>query len=101
MLILLPPSEGKAAPSSGPPLELEALAFAATLTEPRLRLLGALERLAAGPRKRAVAMLGVSSGQAGEVEVDAKLRGAPAAPAAEVYTGVLYDRLGLPSLPAR
>jgi uncharacterized protein len=101
MLILLPPSEGKAAPSAGPPLELEALAFAPGLTEPRLRLLGALERLAAEPVERAVEMLGVSSGQAGEVAVDAQLRGAPAAPAAEVYTGVLYDRLGLPSLPAR
>ena len=51
-------------------------------------------------REDAVAMLGLSAGQAGEVEVDAGLRGAPAAPAAEVYTGVLYDRLGLPSLPA-
>jgi uncharacterized protein len=101
MLILLPPSEGKAAPSGGPPVELEALAFAAVLTESRRKLLGALERLAAEPLERAVTMLGVSSGQAGEVEVDAKLRRAPAAPAAEVYTGVLYDRLGLPELPAR
>ena len=101
MLILLPPSEGKTAPSSGPPVELEALAFAAELTESRQKLLAALERLAAEPRKRAVAMLGVSPGQAGEVEVDARLRGASAAPAAEVYTGVLYDRLGLPELPAK
>ena len=46
-------------------------------------------------------MLGVSPGQAAEVAVDAELRGAPAAPAAEVYTGVLYERLGLPALPAR
>lgn len=99
MLILLPPSEGKAAPSSGPPVELETLAFAAVLTESRRNLLGALERLSAEPLERAVAMLGVSSGQAGEVEVDAKLQRAPAAPAAEVYTGVLYDRLGLPALP--
>ncbi|HYC81173.1 MAG TPA: peroxide stress protein YaaA [Solirubrobacterales bacterium] len=101
MLILLPPSEGKAAPSGGPPVELEALAFAAELTESRRKLLAALERLAAEPRERAVAMLGVSPGQAGEVEVDAKLRGAPAAPAADVYTGVLYDRLGLPALPKK
>ncbi|HEY1853359.1 MAG TPA: peroxide stress protein YaaA [Solirubrobacterales bacterium] len=101
MLILLPPSEGKAAPSAGPPVELAELAFAAELTESRLKLLGALEGLAAEPLPRAVAMLGLSSGQAGEVEVDAKLRGAPAAPAAAVYTGVLYDRLGLPALPAR
>jgi uncharacterized protein len=101
MLILLPPSEGKTAPSSGPPVELEALVFAAALTASRQKLLGALERVGAEPRQRAATMLGVSSGQAGEVEVDAKLRGAPAAPAAEVYTGVLYDRLGLPGLPAR
>lgn len=101
MLILLPPSEGKAAPRAGPPVELDGLAFAAALTESRLKLLGALERLAAEPRERAVEMLAVSGGQAGEVEVDAKLRGAPAAPAAEVYAGVLYDRLGLPGLPAR
>ena len=101
MLILLPPSEGKAAPSSGPPVELDALAFAAELTESRQKLLGALERLAAEPRQRAAAMLGVSPNQAGEVEVDAKLAGAPAAPAAEVYTGVLYDRLGLPALPKK
>ena len=49
MLILLPPSEGKAAPSGGPPVALEELAFAAELTESRLKLLGALERLAAVP----------------------------------------------------
>ena len=101
MLILLPPSEGKAAPTAGPPVELETLAFAAELTESRQKLLAALERLAAVRLPRAVEMLGVSSGQAGEVEVDAKLRSAPAAPAAEVYTGVLYERLGLPRLPAR
>jgi cytoplasmic iron level regulating protein YaaA (DUF328/UPF0246 family) len=101
MLILLPPSEGKAAPVAGPPVALEQLAFAAALTESRSKLLAALERLAAEPRERALAMLGLSPGQAGEVEVDAALRGAPAAPAAEVYTGVLYDRLGLPALPAR
>src|SRR5690242_20123767 len=101
MLILLPPSEGKAAPSSGKPVSLEALAFAAELTESRLKLLAALEQLAAEPRERAVEKLAVSPGQADEVEVDAKLRGAPAAPAAEVYTGVLYDRLVLPALPKR
>ncbi len=101
MLVLLPPSEGKTASNSGPPLALEELAFAAELTESRQKLLAALERLAAVPLARAVAMLGLSSGQAGEVEVDARLRVAPAAPAADVYSGVLYDRLGLAKLPAR
>ena len=100
MLVLLPPSEGKTAPAAGAPVDLAKLAFAAELTESRRSLLAALAGLSALPLERAVAMLGVSAGQAGEVDVDAGLRGAPAAPAAEVYSGVLYDRLGLPALPA-
>jgi uncharacterized protein len=101
MLILLPPSEGKAAPSAGEPVEISSLAFAAQLGERRAALLDALERLPKVPAKRALEMLDVSKGQAGEVAIDAVLRTAPAAPAAEVYTGVLYERLGLPGLPAR
>lgn len=100
MLILLPPSEGKAAPSAGAPLDLDSLVHAEALGERRALLLDALEDLAKLPRPRAVEMLGVSPGQAGEVDVDARLRAAPAAPAAEVYTGVLYDRLRLGELPA-
>lgn len=99
MLILLPPSEGKATPSAGAPLELDSLAHAEALGEHRARLLDALEGLAKLPRSRAVEMLGVSAGQAGEVDVDAGLRKAPAAPAADVYAGVLYDRLRLGELP--
>lgn len=100
MLILLPPSEGKAAPAAGPPLDLDSLAFADQLGGKRASLLDALERLAAAPRKSAAKRLGVSPGQADEVEIGAGLRSAPTAPAAEVYSGVLYDRLGLPGLPA-
>jgi cytoplasmic iron level regulating protein YaaA (DUF328/UPF0246 family) len=98
MLILLPPSEGKAPPGEGEPVALDLLAFAAELGERRAALLDALERLVEVPTARAVKMLGVSKGQAGEVVVDAELREAPAGPAAEVYTGVLYERLGLPGL---
>src|ERR1700759_162338 len=101
MLILLPPSEGKTAPVKGPPVELAALAYADALTESRRKLLGALAALADLPLGRAVSMLGVSPGQAAEVAVDAALGSAPAGPAAEVYTGVLYDRLRLPELPKR
>jgi cytoplasmic iron level regulating protein YaaA (DUF328/UPF0246 family) len=99
VLILLPPSEGKAAPERGAPLDLDSLVYAEQLGAKRATLLDALEKLAKGSRKAAVKKLGVSAGQAGEVEVDGGLRGAPAAPVAEVYTGVLYDRLGLPGLP--
>jgi uncharacterized protein len=101
MLILLPPSEGKTAPTTGPPVDLEALAYAGELTESRRRLLGALAALAELPLERAVSMLAVSIGQADEVAVDAELSSAPAGPAAAVYTGVLYDRLRLPDLPKR
>ena len=101
MLILLPPSEGKTAPTTGAPVDLEALAYADALTESRRKLLGALAALADLPIELAVSMLAVSKGQAGEVAVDAALGSAPAGPAAAVYTGVLYDRLKLPDLPKR
>lgn len=99
MLILLPPSEGKAAPSTGAAVDLASLAFAAELGERRAILLDALERLGEAPLKRAIEMLAISPGQADEVAVDAALQEAPAAPAAQVYAGVLYDRLGLSELP--
>ncbi len=101
MLILLPPSEGKTAPTTGSPVELDKLAYADALTPSRRKLLGALAALAELPVERAVSMLAVSAGQAGEVAVDAALSSAPAGPAAAVYTGVLYDRLRLPELPKR
>lgn len=74
MLVLLPPSEGKARPETGGPIDLGSLAFAEQLGEQRERLLDAL---------------------------DLQLREALAAPATEVYTGVLFKRLELPKLPAR
>ncbi len=101
MLVLLPPSEGKDHPAGGDPVDLSTLAFAEDLGERRERLLDALESLARAPRSRAVKMLGVSPGQAAEVDVDAALRSAPTAPAASVYSGVLYDHLGLAELPER
>ena len=53
------------------------------------------------PTRTGAEALGISKGQAGEVAVDAELRSAPAAPAAEIYSGVLYDRLQLSELPAK
>jgi len=100
VLILLPPSEGKFAPSEGAPVDLDSLAFAAELGERRARLLDALERLGTIATARALKQLDISKGQVGEIAVDAALRAAPAGLAAEVYTGVLYDHLRLPELPA-
>lgn len=102
MLILLPPSEGKADPSPGsPPVDPGGLAFADSLGGLRDRLLDELAGLSTIDREEAVSMLGVSPGQADEVDRDAGLLEAPAGPASEVYTGVLYDRLDLPGMPAR
>src|SRR3954454_11122997 len=96
MLVLLPPSEGKTAPLDGEPVDLTALAFP-SLTKTRERLLNVLARLGSGPR--ALAALGISPGLTDEAARNAALREAPAAPAHEVYSGVLYEHLGLGSLP--
>lgn len=100
MIVLLAPSEGKTpAPDGAPPIDLTALAFPA-LTARRETLVARLERVSARPPRRALAALGLSPGQAAELERNAGLLGAPAAPAGEVYTGVLYQHLDLPSLSA-
>jgi cytoplasmic iron level regulating protein YaaA (DUF328/UPF0246 family) len=90
VLLLLPPSEGKTAPAEGGPVELPALAFP-ELTKRRETLLDRLPRAS-------LKALGLSRGQAAERERNAGLRTAPAAPAGEVYTGVLYERARLPEL---
>ena len=100
MLILLPPSEGKTVPARGRPLDLDALAFG-ELRATRVRVLAALLELCAGPPGPALAALGLSAGQAGELALDASLLHARTAPAARVYTGVLFERLRLPELPKR
>jgi uncharacterized protein len=99
VLVLLPPSEGKRAPEAGAPLDVGALAYAGVLTAAREKALDALVKLASGrQRNRALDLLGLTPGLAGELERDAALRSAPAAAAGEVYTGVLYQHLDLASL---
>lgn len=98
MLILLPPSEGKAARGDGPPLDLGVLGHPA-LTGTRERVLGALEALCAGPADDARRVLGLSPGQAADaITRNQELRTAPALAAARLYTGVLYDNLDLATL---
>jgi hypothetical protein len=97
MLVLLPPSEGKTAPRRGAPVDLAKLSFP-ELNDRREALLGALSALGTGDA--ALAALGLSDAQAHELDRNAALRSAPAAAAAKVYTGVLYERLQLTTLPA-
>jgi uncharacterized protein len=96
LIVLLPPSEGKTAPSEGAPVDLDSLAFAERLTKTRSRLLDVLSRLTF---PRALKYLDIGPGLEEEARRNLTLRDAPAAPAHEVYTGVLYEHLGLGSLP--
>jgi cytoplasmic iron level regulating protein YaaA (DUF328/UPF0246 family) len=97
VLVLLPPSEGKASSGPGAPLKLESLSLPA-LTEAREAVLGELVELCAGDEDKAREVLGLSEGLRGEVAKNAELRTAGARPAGEIYTGVLYDALDLASL---
>lgn len=97
VLVLLPPSEGKTAPRRGAPVDLPTLSFP-ELTAGREQVLDELADLSGRPD--ALARLGVGASLAAEVDRNRRLREVPAAPASRVYSGVLYDALGLPSLPA-
>jgi cytoplasmic iron level regulating protein YaaA (DUF328/UPF0246 family) len=100
MLILLPPSEGKATTGDGPALALERLSRP-ELTATRERVMNALIDLCEGPADRATAILDLPAGQAAEaIERNRVLRAAPTRTAARLYTGVLYDNLSIPTLGA-
>jgi uncharacterized protein len=97
VLILLPPSETKAVPRRGKPLDLSDLSFRG-LSPARERVLDALVDLAG--RADAARVLGLGGTQSALVDLDRRLRTAPTARADKVYTGVLYDALDLASLSA-
>jgi cytoplasmic iron level regulating protein YaaA (DUF328/UPF0246 family) len=96
VLILLPPSEGKAVPARGKPLDLGAGALAAA----RRPVLESLVTLCRGPEDEALRVLGLGAGQVDDVRRNARLPQLPTAPAERIYTGVLYESLGLTSLNA-
>lgn len=99
MLVLLPPSEGKAASGRGAPLKTGSLSLPG-LTAAREAVLGELVELCAGDEEKAREVLGLSEGLRGEVAKNTELLTAGARPAGEIYTGVLYDALDLASLDA-
>jgi cytoplasmic iron level regulating protein YaaA (DUF328/UPF0246 family) len=99
VLILLPPSESKAAPGRrGLAVNLEGLSFAAELTDLRKQVLQALIELSARPD--ALELLGVGASLQAEVARNLTLATTPSRPAHVVYTGVLYDALGWSTLSA-
>lgn len=97
MLVLLPPSEGKAVPRRGRPLDLATLDFA-PLNPARERVIEALVDLCEGDPDVAAETLGIGSTQLDLVELNRRLRTAPTARADQVYSGVLYDALDVATL---
>lgn len=96
MLILLPPSEGKTAASSRRrPVDLATLSFP-ELTTARRQVGDALA--AASAEADALTVLGVGASLDEEVRRNTDLWALPAAPAADIYSGVLYDALALSTL---
>ncbi|WP_104178844.1 YaaA family protein [Arthrobacter sp. B0490] len=91
MLILLPPSEGKSAARTGAPVRLEDLHFP-ELDDARRAVLAALRDASAGHDAHAV--LGVGASLVEDVRRNLVLDVAPAAPAHDIYSGVLYNALG-------
>ena len=96
MLILLPPSETKRAGGAGRPLDLDRLALPA-LAPQRAAVVDALIALSSDP-DAAARVLKLSERQRGDIAANAALRTAPTLPAADRYTGVLYDALDAGSL---
>ncbi|MGP5726996.1 YaaA family protein [Arthrobacter rhombi] len=95
MLILLPPSEGKKPAAAGPAYDADSLSFP-ELTGDRAAVLQALAAVSA--EDDALNVLGVGASLAGEVTRNIALHQEPAAPAHEVYTGVLFEALGYRTL---
>nr|WP_279672431.1 peroxide stress protein YaaA [Flexivirga meconopsidis] len=94
-MILLPPSETKTPRTRGKSLDLAKLSFP-ELSTTRDTVLDALIEVSG--HADALDRLGVSAGIADEVERNRTLRTAPAQVVGDLYTGVLYDALDLPSL---
>jgi hypothetical protein len=96
VLILLPPSEGKAEPRRGRPVDLGA----GPIADARRDVCDALVDLCRGPEDEAIRALGLSEAQTDDVRRNARLPQLPSAPAERVYRGVLYETLGLTTLDA-
>jgi cytoplasmic iron level regulating protein YaaA (DUF328/UPF0246 family) len=95
VLILLPPSEAKSGRRRGRPADPATWSFPELLPT-RSVVARALEQVSASTD--APTLLGVSPNLLDDIARNLVLGTAPATPAAEVYTGVLYDALALATL---
>ncbi|MDG0865462.1 YaaA family protein [Candidatus Lucifugimonas marina] len=99
LLILLPPSEGKASGGEGPPLNLESLSFD-EFSKSRTLMIKALGQLSGKPRV-AQKILGVKGAALDKARADnADVLNSPTITAIERYTGVMYDSIDYQSLDA-
>lgn len=98
MKILLPPSETKRSGGHGAPLVVDELALS-SLSERRHAVIDALIDLAAD-EETSLRVLSLSAKQAGDVAHNRTLRTAATMPAADRYTGVLFDALDATTLTA-
>ncbi len=100
-LMLLPPSEGKAAGGTGGPWAPSTM-VAPDLDERRAKAMVALARAMKGSKVARGKLLGVK-GVALEAATEAnrEVAEAPTLPAIERYTGVLYDALAYPTTAGR
>ncbi|MDO4908893.1 MAG: peroxide stress protein YaaA [Corynebacterium sp.] len=96
MLIILPPSETKAWGTEDSPLNIQELSFPG-LNETREEIIRDLLSLCEN-MEEALSVLKLSSRMEAEVKANRVLFSAPTSPAFELYTGVLFDALQLPSL---
>lgn len=95
MLILLPPSEGKTPAVRGSAVDWPSLSFPGLNTS-RARVLEALGTVSA--HEDALALLGVGASLHDDVARNTRLHTEPAAPAHQIYSGVLYDALSYKTL---
>ena len=98
-LILLPPSEGKAAGGDGPPLDLGSISFS-ELTPTRERVAKILSQVSQRPRTshKLLGVKGVALEKA--MAENASIAESATLPAIERYTGVMYDSIDYRSLDA-
>lgn len=95
LVILLPPSEGKADGGDGPGWRPADGTFGAALADQRARVVAQLSRVKGGDQK----LLGVGGAHLTRARAaNRSLIGAPTLPAGQRYTGVVWDHLDLASL---
>lgn len=99
MLVLLPPSEGKARGGDRPPVDLGTLSWPG-LTATRQRVAHTLVTVCQGNAARARTRLGLSLALDDDRAANAELWQSPTMPAGQRYSGILHDALGYPTLPA-